>query len=1038
MTEPAVDKHLEARLWTLLEERAKVRLGTLILLRRRSRKGGINLIQLALDSGNIEPGMAQALSAEAGVNIASKGSDPPAQARVVARAIGSIPPGRVVAQSSTPMAAAPPPRQFGAAMGAAPPGGASRSTARLPPSRPPTPAPAPLAARATANLPPLDMPDMDEVSGRPTLRSVGPEPTADVVGTPTLKPAREVPQVTQAISLADLPPLSGVELIESVDEDEETMVKGETSQDIDDGSMSQPWFDTQPPANAGTSVDGLSDEELPAVGARYVLGDELGRGGMGQILEAEDRVLHRSVAIKLLRDNNADDQVSRLRFVDEARVTGQLQHPAVPPVYDFGRLGDGRIFFAMKRIEGRTLRDIIEDLRADDPETVRYFGRVRLLTIFVSVCRAIAYSHSRGIMHRDLKPDNIMIGAFGEVTVMDWGLAKPIDSVEPDGSPRLIAAARDTDERFRTLQGEVTGTPHYMPPEQAAGKTEALGAHSDIYSLGALLYELLTLEPPYDGNSARAVRKAVIEEQITAPSIRTPNRGIPYAIEQLCLQCLSKDSANRPKAASSVAERVEDFLEGEQERERQESECLRLLTQGDKASRNYFDRVEQHRQLQQKAAKLRAKVTSWSGEGERSQLWSQEDAERAARISATQALSEALVIYHNARASDPDSVSARTALAALYYAAFEAAERDKDTVQMAHYDCLTRAFDDEQGSYGTRLDGDGALTVETKPAGVQVTLFTLRAVDCLLTPVQPRTLGSSPIEQPRLEKGRYLLRLQAPGMSVVSVPVFIGRGETVRLRIRLFPDHERGENFVHVAGGPARVGGDDLAQLARPERVVEVDDFFIQKRPVTAGEYMRFLESLSQAEGPSAARRHVPRAAPNGPPLWSIHRDGGLFSIPEEDAQGNNWNPSWPVVGISAADAEAYCEWLNATLGPGHRLPTELEWEKAARGADGRHYVWGDRWDPSFCRMANSGGDIPRQGSIDDFPADVSPYGIESMAGGVTEWTASTVEGSELRIVKGGNWASGPTECRASSRLAQSYERVLPTLGFRVARSAPR
>jgi serine/threonine-protein kinase len=389
-------------------------------------------------------------------------------------------------------------------------------------------------------------------------------------------------------------------------------------------------------------------------------------------------------------------------------------------------------------------------------------------------------------------------------------------------------------------------------------------------------------------------------------------------------------------------------------------------------------------------------------------------------------------------ASDPDSGDARAALAELYYAAFEAAERDKDAVQMAHYDYLTRAFDDPEEIYAYRLNGDGELSIDTKPAGVQATLFTYRSVDRLLTPVQPKMLGSSPIHLPKLQKGRYLLRLQAPGMSVVSVPVYIGRGEQVRLRLRLFPDHERGTGFVHVAGGPARIGGDDQAQLARPEHVVEVDDFFIQQRPVTAAEYMRFLESISENESQEKARGHIPRAAPNGPPLWSIHRDGLLFSIPQEDAQGNAWNSEWPVVGVSAADAEAYCEWLNETVGPGHRLPTEIEWEKAARGADGRLFVWGDRWDPSFCRMANSGGDLPQHGAVADFPADVSPYGIECMAGGVTEWTASTVEGSDLRIVKGGNWASGPTECRASSRLAQSYDRVLPTLGFRVARSAPR
>ena len=163
----------------------------------------------------------------------------------------------------------------------------------------------------------------------------------------------------------------------------------------------------------------------------------------------------------------------------------------------------------------------------------------------------------------------------------------------------------------------------------------------------------------------------------------------------------------------------------------------------------------------------------------------------------------------------------------------------------------------------------------------------------------------------------------------------------------------------------------------------------------------------------------------------------GRFTIPERDAHGVAWHPDWPVVAISQGDAEAYCRWLNETHGPGHRLPTELEWEKAARGADGRLFPWGDTWEPTFCHMGISQPGAPERGPCGAFATDISPYGIEDLAGGVSEWTSTRLEGAQQRVIKGGHWASGPTECRAASRFSQPVDRVLPTLGFRVARSSP-
>ncbi|MCA9540383.1 MAG: SUMF1/EgtB/PvdO family nonheme iron enzyme, partial [Myxococcales bacterium] len=795
------------------------------------------------------------------------------------------------------------------------------------------------------------------------------------------------------------------------------------------------WGDTAPPIGAGASDspdEGLPD--LPEPADRYAIGDEIGRGGMGLILEARDLALDRPVALKLLHDADQKDPALRLRFMDEARVTGQLQHPGVPPVYDLGRLGDGRLFFAMKRIEGRTLRDVIEDLREQDAETTRLFGRVRLLTLFAQICRAMAYAHSRGVMHRDLKPDNVMLGEFGEVTVMDWGLAKPIGGDVTGDEP--IATARETESRFQTLSGEVTGTPQYMAPEQAAGRNDKVGAHSDIYSLGALLYELLTLEPPFDGPSLRVVRSAVLGDQVVPPSRRAPDRDIPFAVEQLCLQCLSKDPGHRPRSAAAVADQIERFLEGEQDRARREAERKRLLEAGTEAAESYYSRFEQQRQLQAKTAKMRAKVAPWAPVAERSRLWNQEDAEMAARIAAAHSLSEALVAYHAALEIDREHPAARRALCSLYYSAFETAERDDDKVAMALYEQLVRAFDDEEGFFSDRLKGDGRFELQTLPAGVTATLYSYRLVDRVLTPVKPRALGLTPAVIEPMPMGSYLLKLHAPGLAATAVPVYISRQERLRLRLRLFPDHARGADFVHVAFGPARLGGDPHAQLARPARTQEVDDFFIARRPVSAAQYREFLHALLAADGPTIARARAPRETPNGPPLWPIDLEG-RFIIPDEDAHGMPWHPDWPVVNVSFEDAEAYCQWLDTIEGPGHRLPTEVEWEKAARGADGRLFPWGDTWEPTFCHMGISRPGPPARGAGGAFATDVSPYGVEDLAGGVSEWTSTWMEGARQRVIKGGHWASGPTECRAASRFTQAIDRVLPTLGFRVARSAP-
>ncbi len=994
-----IDKQLEGRLFDLLETRGRVRLGVLVQLRRRSRAAHITLLQAAIDAGQVDEGVAAEIAAAAGIQAAGLGrrarpADPAIRETAPQEAIPLPPPVPVVVTSSAPPPVVVDPSAF-------------------------------VASAVTAT----------------ELEALAPDDSVEETG------LGDIDEIDAA--LLEIEALLGDDDLISDDDgddlggdpNDDTGAHEALFDDEDDPSTAgtdpprlgldtprSERVDTAPPhvtTIAGVQTDDADLPPLPASGLQYALGQELGRGGMGQVLEAEDVNLGRPVALKLLIEQ--DDPALSLRFIDEARVQGQLQHPNVPPVYELGRLADGRLFFAMRRIDGRTLRDVIEDLRAEEPEVVRAYGPVRLLMVFGQVCRAIAYAHSRGVIHRDLKPDNIMLGEFGEVTVMDWGLAKVVGSA---GGPAVATTRARGEGRFSTLAGEVTGTPQYMPPEQADGRVDELGPHSDIYSLGAVLYELLTLEPPFDGSTARAVREAVVNDRLVPPSERAPQRPIPHVIEQLCLHCLRKRAKDRPPGAAWIAARIDEFLEGEQDRARKEAERTRLVADGAASAAAYYDGYEEHRKLQLKTALMAARIDPWASIEERRELWKQQDAETTARLATARHLSAALAAYHAALGVDGDHAPTRHALRELYYSAFEAAERERDAVLMAHYESLVKVFDDE-GTFAARLKGDGRLELETQPRGLSGTLLQYQLVDRVLTPSTPQPLGQMPVRQDPIPMGSYLLRLHAPGLSDAAVPVYISRQEQVRLRLRIFPDALVGQGFAHVVGGPTRLGGDPLAQLAQPARVVEIDDFFIARRPVSAGEYLEFLRDLALEIGVERAMASAPRGSPGGPPVWPIG-DDGLPALPERES------PDWPVVNVSCDDAEAYCEWLTLRTGRPHRLPDEAEWEKAARGADGRLFPWGDHWEPTFCHMGISRAGPPSRGPCGAFPTDVSPYGVVDLAGGVTEWTRTWLdEGRTQRVVKGGNWASGPTECRAASRFSQPVDQVLPTIGFRVARDAP-
>ncbi len=284
-------------------------------------------------------------------------------------------------------------------------------------------------------------------------------------------------------------------------------------------------------------------------GERYQLAGEIARGGMGAVLRGRDVELGRELAVKVLLEKYVDRPEIARRFIEEAQIGGQLQHPGVVPVYDIGSFGE-RPFFTMKLVKGRTLASILGD-RTDPAE-----DRPRLLAIALQVAQTLAYAHAKGVIHRDLKPANIMVGAFGEVQVMDWGLAKVLAeggiadeeqasrAHRPAGvEPTVIRTARSGSVGSDTEAGSMLGTPAYMPPEQANGDVANLDRRADVFGLGAILCEILTGKPPYIGRSGEEVRRKAANGNLADALARLDACEADSELVALTTACLGRRRA---------------------------------------------------------------------------------------------------------------------------------------------------------------------------------------------------------------------------------------------------------------------------------------------------------------------------------------------------------------------------------------------------------------------------------------------------------------------------------------------------------------
>lgn len=729
--------------------------------------------------------------------------------------------------------------------------------------------------------------------------------------------------------------------------------------------MTDSRFDVPGDATVPAGSD-AGDSRLSGAELRALLGDTpgenfseysdrklLGLGGMGAVYSGTETGLNRHVAIKILRPQYRYSAERIESFIREARLTARIDHPNIIPVHRFGVFDDAGVYFTMRRIAGNTLSNIIKNIAEDVGDYRRKYSLRTLVGIFLSVCNGVAFAHSKGVLHGDIKPGNIMVGKYGEVMVMDWGLAHDISGeFAPDENLRkaLIPEKRDN-------QNELGGTPAFMAPEHISGEVTVYDKKSEVYALGAMLYSILTLKKtPFEHTSSRRkLAMKILSDRPPLPRKAAPKyRDVPRELEAICLKAMAKDRETRYNDVDELIQDITNYLDGYPVNaysplyiyrvqkliaRRPLIPALVLVFLIVSIFFYEWNMLEQRKDIQVKysmslnASNQGLSLARTLRQYNRKLRSAGIDSEKRRGI---EQLTSGIII-RTANAYDtafnnfanvplPMIITdVKLAVSDLIYTA-----RDLNTYDLAreaalgfvspndilvsefvsiisrHRTLVDIALKDMprlNTYYGKLMSESGTLML---PAEVRSGRWQLDICDVngrILQSVRSRTQNS----ELTLAPGRYLLRFSNKKIGTVNMPLVMTQSDIYNCDLK-FPGNPIPENMVFIAG----TGSNG-----------EVSSFFIRKNEVTIREFIEFWKTLSPEERSAGRVRFFSEKTGSFVPLWD---DSGKVIYP--------YTPDAPVFGVSLAVARQYCAWLGKKLDRPIRLPEYAEWNRAAFSFD--------------------------------------------------------------------------------------------------------
>jgi serine/threonine protein kinase/formylglycine-generating enzyme required for sulfatase activity len=818
---------------------------------------------------------------------------------------------------------------------------------------------------------------------------------------------------------------------------------------------------------------------------RYMVLERLGSGAMGVVYAAYDPELDRKVALKLLRPHRGSGDLARAqeRLVREAQAIAKVSHPNVVGIFDVG-VHDGQVFLAMEYLAGGTLREWLATRQHDWRDVVE---------IFVGVGRGLAAAHAEGLIHRDFKPDNVLLDKNGAGKVVDFGLVRltgslgdtpsgPLDAAAARAALQVpetpVAAAPRSGSAALTRTGAIMGTPAFMAPEQFLGK--AVDARTDQFAFCVSLYEALYGDRPFPGDSL-----VTLADSVTSGRIREAPRdsAVPGWLRRVILKGLSVDPADRHASFSDLLRALSDnpvarrarrlsvgaalvaaiVLVGglqrrsEQRRSELEHRIAARLADADQA-------FTQAQSLKDRVSLLRNRSFGLfdvqdADAGER--LWAEA---RAASAALDATLGRAEGALEAALGLDHTRVEARRRLGDVVYERASLAELELRREDLARHLIHLQAVD-TSGQMMQRWRQPGSLAVRTVPAGAQIGVdrFESDGAPARLTGVPVGAGMTSPLASYALAPGSYALHIQKPGYADTLYPFVVRRGETVSADVALPRDTDVPQGLRYVPAGRFLFGDHDedwrvsfLNAVPLHER--DASGFLIAAHETTFADWIAFVSTLPAAERkarlPASPGVHGSvKLVEGGAGQWTLHLDisrhplqaaaGEKIVYPgrPQPAAAQDWL-QMPVIGVSVRDMRAYLAWLSASgRVPGARLCRDTEWERAARGADERSYPASSlRLAPGDANVDATYGRVPGAYGPDQVgrhPESRSPFGLDDMAGNAWEVVESD-HAADAFLIRGGCYYEMAISARSTNREPIEIETRSHIVGFRVCADWPK